>query len=291
VGDPVTLKMEINGTGNANTVLMPRLDPTAGFKAYEPEVKTDENHKTFMQVLIPESDEVTQVPKATFNYFDPAAGIYKTITQGPVQIQVEKSKDQAPAQVIGPSQGPSAAAMAPEKEEEPRRDIIYIKESPGRFHRKGAMIYRSKLLSAALFLPLMLLIACRITQTRRLKFASDIKYAGRIIASRATRLGLKALKRHLKTQDRKAFYEELFKTLQQYLGGKLGVPAAGITYDAVEGTLLSRGLDLEELAKIKRLFEISDQARFASTLPDSLSMKNHLEEIAEVMSYLERMRL
>jgi hypothetical protein len=181
--------------------------------------------------------------------------------------------------------------MAPEKEEEPRRDIIYIKESPGRFHRKGAMIYRSKLLSAALFLPLMLLIACRITQTRRLKFASDIKYAGRIIASRATRLGLKALKRHLKTQDRKAFYEELFKTLQQYLGGKLGVPAAGITYDAVEGTLLSRGLDLEELAKIKRLFEISDQARFASTLPDSLSMKNHLEEIAEVMSYLERMRL
>ena len=144
---------------------------------------------------------------------------------------------------------------------------------------------------AVLILPLILLAVCRITRARQLKFERDTRYAGRVIASRATRRGLKTLKRHLKDQDMKTFYEDLFKTLQEYLGGKLNMPPAGITYDAVEGTLLSKGIDLEELAKIKKLFEISDQARFASTQPDSLSMKNHLEKLKEVMDYLERMKL
>ena len=40
VGDPITLRMDINGTGNFNTVLMPKLDNAPGFKAYEPDVKT-----------------------------------------------------------------------------------------------------------------------------------------------------------------------------------------------------------------------------------------------------------
>ena len=46
VGDPITLRTTINGTGNFNTVLMPRLDNTTGFKVYEPEVKTEDNRKS-----------------------------------------------------------------------------------------------------------------------------------------------------------------------------------------------------------------------------------------------------
>jgi hypothetical protein len=44
------------------------------------------------------------------------------------------------------------------------------------------------------------------------------------------------------------------------------------------------------MRKIKKLFDVSDQARFALTRVDELSMKNHLEEIEEIISYLERMR-
>jgi hypothetical protein len=289
VGDPITLKMEINGTGNANTVLMPKLDSTAGFKVYEAEVKTEENHKTFTQVLIPETDEVTQAPRATFNYFDPSTSQYKTITQGPVPIQVEKAPDQAPAQVIGPSPQAAGPAMLAEAEE-PRRDIIYIKDSPDAFRTKGERLYKNKIFLAGLGLPLLLLAACRVLQARRLKFERDTKYAGRVSAARASRRGVRALRRLLKSQDQKAFYEAMFKTLQAYLGGRLNMPPAGLTYDAVEGLLLSKEANLEVMRKIKKLFDVSDQARFALTRVDELSMKNHLEEIEEIISYLERMR-
>ena len=53
-GDPVTVHMTVNGTGNFNTVLSPKIESMEGFKAYEPEVKTQENSKEFTQVLIPE---------------------------------------------------------------------------------------------------------------------------------------------------------------------------------------------------------------------------------------------
>ena len=64
--------MEINGTGNLNTVLIPSTDISSGFKTYEPQVKTGEHSKSFTQVLIPENENVTEIPKAEFSFFDPA---------------------------------------------------------------------------------------------------------------------------------------------------------------------------------------------------------------------------
>ena len=80
--------MDINGSGNFNTVLIPRLENIKGFKVYEPQIKTEANKKSFMQVLIPETDEITQTPKATFSYFDINRKEYRTILQGPIPIQV-----------------------------------------------------------------------------------------------------------------------------------------------------------------------------------------------------------
>ncbi|MDP3804751.1 MAG: BatD family protein, partial [Candidatus Omnitrophota bacterium] len=92
VGDPITLSMDINGTGNFNTILLPKLENTEGFKVYEPQVKTEANRKNFRLVLIPESADITQTPSAAFSYFDTNNKVYRTISQGPLPIQVEKGK-------------------------------------------------------------------------------------------------------------------------------------------------------------------------------------------------------
>jgi hypothetical protein len=290
VGDPLTLKMEINGVGNPNTVLVPKLENAEGFKAYEPEVKTEENHKTFRQVLIPETDEVTETPKATFNYFDPSKGEYRTITQGPLPIQVEKTKDQAPAQVIGPAPVSAIPEMLAEKEE-PRRDIIYIKESPGELSRKGQRIYASKTFAAVMILPFVFLVSFYVMMGRERRIKSDLRYAGRVAASRASRYGVKKLRDCIKSADQKEFYEALSDILQQYLGGKLRIYAAGMTYDAVESVLAPKEVDPDILIKIKRLFEAADQSRFALSKADELKMRSDLSDLEDIIRYLERVRL
>lgn len=289
VGDPVTVRMDINGTGNFNTVIIPNLDSTAGFKTYEPQVKTEENRKSFTQVLIPETDTVTQIPKGSFTYFDPNAREFKTITQGPILLQVEKGRDEAPSQVIGPT--PGVQAPSPAKEDDLGRDIIYIKESPGIWFTRGKVYYKTKVFFAVLLAPLIFLASLYVFQRRRSRLKSDTAYSGRIMALKAYRKGIKGLRGQLKAADPKAFYETLFNTLQGYLGHRLHIPPAGVTAGtAVEG-LVSRKVDPAMVSKVIKLFDACDMARFAYMRLDDMKMCDDKRELEDILKYFERKKL
>jgi hypothetical protein len=286
-GDPVTLRMEVNGSGNLNTVLEPTIGAANGFKIYDPQVKTGEHSKLFTQVLIPENDNVTEIPKAEFSYFDPAKRDYVTITRGPIAIQVEKPKDEAPSQVVGP--------VAQEDKEEPKnelgRDMVYIKELPGRWRYIDYQIYKSALFPPLAILPLMSLIFLMIARGRADRLKKDTIYAARLNSVKAARTGLKALKRYLRAKDEKYFYESLFGALQGYLGHKLRVPPAGVTSDVVAGMLAERDVDVDILAVVAGLFRACDEARFAMSSKGPINMKDDLKRMEEVINYFERKKV
>lgn len=296
VGDPVTLKMEINGTGNFNTVIIPKLDNTEGFRTYESQAKTEPKRKTFKQVLIPESDKIYQTPKATFTYFDPNKKEYRSITQGPLPLEVEKVQE-TPAQVIGAAQVAPGGAMpmgfgAPEEEkEEPQGDILYIKEALGRVHTKGYRIYNSLVFLLIFLIPLIALSSVYIIYARKNRLIRDTRYAHRARAFKNMRNEFFKLKHHLKSNDAKGFYETLFQTMQNYLGGKLYLPVAGLTFDTVEPILKSKGADIAVINKISNIFEICDRAKFALSNIDEFKMKDDMRELEEIIRYFERMKL
>ena len=287
VGDPIMLRMTINGTGNFNTVFIPKLDDTAGFKVYEPEIKTEDNRKSFKEVLIPETDKVKEIPRAVFNYFDTNKKEYRTITQGPVAIQVEKGKEEAPSQVVGPI----ATASTLQQPEELARDIIYIKESPGKWREKGYEVYRKKSILMMVPLPFLFLAALYALQWRMNRMRRDAVYAGRIAASRLAKKGIKDLRHQMKTGDPKVFYENLFNVLQSYLGNKLNIPPAGITRDVADSILVSRQADPEISGKVRRLFDTCDEARFAFSQTDATKTKDDLNDLEEVIRYFERRKI
>lgn len=289
VGDPVTVRMDINGTGNFNTVIMPNFDNTTGFKTYEPQVRTEENHKGFTQVLIPETDRITQVPKATFTYFDTNAREFKTITQGPIPLQVDKGKYEAPSQVIGPT--PGVQAPAPAKEADLGRDIIYIKESPGTWFKKGKVYYKTRAFSAVILAPLMFLMAYYVLRRRQARLKSDTAYSGRIMAFRSSKKGLNDLNRQLKTGDPKVFYGILFNTLQNYLGYRLHIPPAGVTANTAVECLVSKEVDPAVVSKVKRLFDACDKARFAFLQVGDMKMRDDKKELEDILKHFERKKL
>lgn len=289
VGDPITVRMDINGTGNFNTVLMPKFENTTGFKTYEPQVKTEENRKSFTQVLIPEADTVAQIPKATFAYFDPNARDFKTITQGPLSIKVEKGKEEAPSQVIGPT--PGVQAPVPAKPEDLGRDIIYIKESPGIWFKLGKAYYKTKVFFGVVFLPLLCVIALYIFQRRQMRLKTDAIYSGRVLAFKASKRGIKELNIQLRSSDPKLFYETLFKTLQDYLGYRFHMPPAGVTADEAIKKLVSKEVDPAIISKVAKLFETCDMTRFAYMQVDVYAMRDDKKELEEILKYFERKKL
>ncbi|MDD5423150.1 MAG: BatD family protein [Candidatus Omnitrophica bacterium] len=288
VGDPLTVTMVINGTGNFNTVLSPRIDNTEGFKVYDPQVKTEENRKTFSQVLIPTTDMITQIPKAVFSYFDPAQKMYKVITQDPIPLQVEKGIEESPSQVVGAASVPERRT---EEKEDLARDIIYIKESPGAWLPKNYQIYRSNLFIVLTIVPIVLLISLYVTNARRNRIRYDTEYAARLASFRYAKRSVRELKRHLKPEDPRIFYETLFKTLQGYLGNRFYIAPAGTTYSEIERIALEKGVDRDIIQKIKKLFDACDEMRFAFSKTDIYKMQDNVKDVAEIIRYLERRKL
>lgn len=288
-GDPVTITMMINGSGNLNTVLMPRIENLNGFKVYEPQVKTEEHSKTFTQVVIPESETITQIPGAVFVYFDPGAKTYKTISQNPIPVQVEKPKEEAPSRIVESPIRPERIDEMPR--EEPARDIIFIKDRPGRWIVTARSEIGAKVFMIFFTIPLIAVMLLYGFERRRNRLRTDGVYASKVLSYRSARRSMRELNAKLSARDHQAFYESLSAALRGYFGIKLRMPSAGITFEAVNRILSERGIEHIVTQKIRNLFSVCDDAKFAFAKFDHYKMKDDMKEFEEIVNYLERKKL
>ena len=118
----------------------------------------------------------------------------------------------------------------------------------------------------------------------------DAVYASRLAAFKVARSGMKTLKRKTRSGDSRVFYEALFKTMQDYLGNRLHLPPAGLTFDIVNQRLSSKDVDAAIITKIRNLFTVCDEARFAFLKFDADKMLDDYKELEDVIRYLERRR-
>jgi hypothetical protein len=109
VGEPITLRFVITGTGNFDYVRPPALANDPAWKTYIASSKTnysDEAHtqgtKSFEQAIIPQKNGVLALPAARFSYFDPDKKQYITL---PVTLP--------PIVVTGTPVAPATLAAAP----------------------------------------------------------------------------------------------------------------------------------------------------------------------------------
>jgi len=116
VGEPVTLRFTITGTGNFDYVRAPALAPSPAWKAYNATSKTtyqDEANtqamKIFEQAIIPQRNGVLPLPAATFSYFDPDTKQYVSV---PVQLPSVSVTGDMPATPAAASTGTTADSTA-----------------------------------------------------------------------------------------------------------------------------------------------------------------------------------
>jgi hypothetical protein len=106
-GEPVQIRLVINGIGNVKAIAAPRLPQVLGAEAFAPteesvtkvDGETVGGTKTFNYVLIPERAGKLEIPAITFTYFDPSARAYRSARAEPVQVEVLPSGTAIPEQV------------------------------------------------------------------------------------------------------------------------------------------------------------------------------------------------
>jgi hypothetical protein len=133
VGDPVTLRVEVRGSGNFDRMEAPQLVDAAGWHTYEPggELATLDDIgisavKTFNFPLIAETP-VKQSPGVVLSYFDPVAERYVEAKAPPVGVDVAGP---ALARPNPPSAEANAPAENPERPTSPGDGIRDLRMRP-----------------------------------------------------------------------------------------------------------------------------------------------------------------
>ena len=89
----------------------------------------------------------------------------------------------------------------------------------------------------------------------------DESYARFLKAPRRARKGLAKAASYLERSEVVPFYDEIFKTLQVYLGGRFNLPKGNITSDVIEELLRPAGADENILLMLREVFSKCEMAR------------------------------
>jgi hypothetical protein len=126
VGDPLTLRMRVTGSGNFDRVDSSMLDHLDQWKTYPPKSSFNTSDpiglsgmKTFEQPVIASKPGVQALPSLTFSYFDPDKRRYETARSASLSVSISPSLAEsrtAPATPSGAAspENPYAAGLRPD---------------------------------------------------------------------------------------------------------------------------------------------------------------------------------
>ena len=276
--------MKISGQGNFKSASAALLKENKDFKVYDPTTREEKGEKIIEQVVIPKYDQVKEIPLISFSYFDVESGKYVSVKRGPFPITVKKLEKEEELKVVGGSLPP--VSVLPK--EELGRDIIFIKEYPGLLIKRDEFFYRSPVFMVIFIFTFSLWLGLWMNYQKTHRLKSDIVYARRLQAPHKAKSGLAQAKKLLAKEDPAAFYDVLFKTLQEYLGDKFHLSSGAITFLAIENILKEKGQRETIGEDLKSIFDECDMVRFATVKMDKGKMENSYRTLEKIIDYLER---
>lgn len=284
VGDPITLRMQVEGRGNLKAINFPEVVDEEEFKVYDPIIKEEGQTKTLEQVLIPKSPKVKAVPQVAFSYYNNETGKYETVQQGPFPLKVHETEQQGDFRVVG-LQEQQPVIMSQEKL---GVDIVFIKDGPGTFRPVGYRVYRNWKYYVVVFLLSLLYgggyMLYRVTH----RMETDQGFARRRHASKLAQTELRVLSKMIVEKPGPEFYDHLYHLFQQYITHKLHLPAGKSTLPVIKAKLEPYHVDEDIIEEIKRIFTECEAIRYASRAVREGEMQASHHRVVKVIEYLER---
>jgi tetratricopeptide (TPR) repeat protein len=260
VGDPITLKITIAGSGSFDTVTLPANEQDwREFKAYPPAAKVTnsdplqiQGSKYFEQVITPLNAEIKALPAFAFSYFDPASGTFKTLTHPPIPLTVHPTAATAQPTVI-------ATGATPQDAQQMNQEIVHIKPQPGALRTPAPPLVLQPLFLAYQALPPLAWIGVLLWRRQKDKLANNPRLRRRRDVARLVREGLAQLPAHAAANDTERFHSTVLRLLREQLGERLDLPAPAITGAVLEQL---NGLDAGQRDLLRELFRACDQYRY-----------------------------
>jgi hypothetical protein len=281
VGDPVTVKVSIQGNGAIDALRLPEQPQWRDFKTYPPSAKTEladplglSGTKSFEQVIIPQNHEIRALPPLQFSFFDPNLKSYRTLSGPAFPLNVRAT----PSAVAPPTASNTVAATANNSAAD---DIVHIKAQLAQVGPTGAPLILRPWFWGLQALPLVAWLGLLVNRKRSEALANNPKLRRKREVATRVRQGREELRQFARGQQSDDFFGVLFRLLQEILGERLDLPAAAITEAVLDESRAQQRLTPEIIQSSRELFQICDQARYAP-------LKSS-QELASIIPKLESM--
>lgn len=286
VGDPITVRIQISGRGDLNSLTLPNQSAWHDFTIYPPTSKVEttgplglEGTKTFEQIVAPQNTDVHELPAFSFSYFDPETGSYHTLAEPPVALDV-RSAGATPVPAIAAAQ--TANSPSPARPE----DILPIKGDLGALAQAGPPLITRPAFVLVQALPVLAWLAAFVWRKRTDRLANNPRLRRQRQVAQRVRDGLNDLRRLAAENKPDEFFATVFRLLQEQLGERLDCPASSITESVVDERLASIGASESLLVGLRELFQLCNQARYAP-VRGSAELNSVVGQFEKVMGELK----
>lgn len=263
-GDPLTLRMHVNGAGNFDRVESNMLAGDAQWKTYRPKATSKQGdptgyhgEKIFEQPLIASQPGVQNIPSLSFSFFDPATRRYETVHSAPLRVTVSPSVADIAA---GPPPALANAAATPVDDSHSGLRPDHAADASA--DSLVPMYLRPRYLLATSALALLFGSGWMVLH-RRKRNARDLRQQRERLRQEAIDACLKQMAAASAAGDPALFFSAARSALQQILCTIWQIEPEHITTPELDSRL---GPDHED---IRQLFALADEANYSGGAPQA----------------------
>lgn len=267
VGDPITLKMAISGSGNFERISPPALDIKGNWKSYTPKsifnTKDDfgfTGTKVFEYIIIPQDDRINETPTITFSFFNPQTGLYSELISNPIALEITPASETPITSFPGSPIPTSNITQSAPKEPE----LLPIK-----LEITHSVKTQRPLMTLPFFMPSLLgvtiLIAGLLTliKKQKLKRKKDAEYLRRIRIEKAIQHNLQKVKQAYAKRSAKEFYHAATHVLLEIVAKEHQRSSQSLQAEEVINFFKEKHLSEDSLSFINTLFQTADILKFS----------------------------
>lgn len=289
VGDPLTLKLVIKGSGNMDRISPPILNSGENWKAYTPKSSFDKKDifgftgtKTFEYIIIPQNSKITETPSLTFSFFNPETGRYSELTLNPLPLKILAAPESSTQPIYSPEN-----LKTPSNSDE--TDLLPIKLEI----KKSATTLRP-LMTKPYFTPslfgisLILGITLVLIKRQKLKHAQDAAYLKLIDTERAIQTNLQKVRKAHAKHDAKEFYNAASIIVLEVVARHYLKSSHSLNHEDIIEFLKEKGLPQVQISYVQTIFHMADILKFSGVPNEQKLTSESLKDFESLINELEK---
>ncbi len=246
IGDPVTLKMKVAGSGNFDMVRAPEMIESDGWKVYPATDSFTEQdgrgEKLFERAVIPIKEGLNAVPQLKFSYFDPTAEDYVTLISDPISLSLAgavttEPPASSPVQTTAATDGKIAKKDATSDGTARKKHFAPLRTELGTLVPAVLPLYQKIWFQGVMVAALLFLLASLLLYLRRKKLENDPKILLHKQVERRLTQYYKKMENVITAGDQEKFCHYCRAAIRERTGEVWGLAPEGITLADLEQRL------------------------------------------------------